>query len=197
MAADLVPTLTCDLQVGRVLHVERGLVSVLVSGLHERASYGGELLGRIARCRADTPCVGDWVDLRRWPGNRLTLERVHPRRTTYTGPVSRPVAVNVDVVGIVVPGLVGALAPLVDLVRSGGAEPLLLADELTSDPSLTRLRELLAPGLTLVVTGGPSRSALVRALVGDLALRQAPRRTLHVLPGGGAVVEVPTLRAVA
>lgn len=197
MTAPHVPTLPCVPQVGRVVRVEHGVVRVLVDGVPERATYGGGLLARVARSRSETPCVGDFADLRRWPGDRLTLERLHPRATTLSGPVERAAAANVDLVGIVVPGLAGALGPLLDLVRRGGAVPLLLGDELALDPGLVRLRALLAPGLTLVVTGGPARSDLVRALVGDLALRAGARRTLHVLPGGGAVVEVPPLRAVA
>ena len=39
-----------------------------------RASYGGCMLGRIARDRGCVPGPGDWVVLRRWTDDRVTVE---------------------------------------------------------------------------------------------------------------------------
>jgi ribosome biogenesis GTPase len=69
----------------------------------------------------------------------------------------------------------------------------------TTGEGLHALRELLEHHLTLALIGPPAegRSSLVRGLVGELAVRRAVPRELHVLPDGGAVIDIPALRAVA
>ena len=47
---------------------------VLTDSGEVRASYGGCMLGRIARDRGCVPGPGDWVVLRRWTDDRITIE---------------------------------------------------------------------------------------------------------------------------
>lgn len=61
---------------GRVVHVECGVVAVVVAGLRLRASYDGELLADLARDPEAAPRVGDRVRLRRWADGRTTVQRV-------------------------------------------------------------------------------------------------------------------------
>lgn len=60
--------------VGCVVGVELGVAMVLTDGGEVRASYGGCMLGRIARDRGCVPGPGDWVVLRRWTDDRVTIE---------------------------------------------------------------------------------------------------------------------------
>lgn len=62
--------------VGCVVGGEPGVAVVLTDRGELRASYGGCLLGRIARDRSCVPRPGDWVVLRRWPDDRVTVEDV-------------------------------------------------------------------------------------------------------------------------
>lgn len=65
--------------VGCVVAGETGVVVVLTDAGEVRASYGGCLLGRIARDRRCIPGPGDWVVLRRWSDDRITVEDVWSR----------------------------------------------------------------------------------------------------------------------
>lgn len=59
---------------GCVVGGETGVALVLTDGGEVRASYGGSMLSLIARDRACAPTPGDWVVLRRWPDDRVTIE---------------------------------------------------------------------------------------------------------------------------
>ncbi len=59
---------------GCVVGVEVGVVRVLTDRGEVRASYGGRMLGRIARDRGVLPQPGEWVSLRRWSDGRITVE---------------------------------------------------------------------------------------------------------------------------
>ncbi len=212
-----------DSRVGRVLRVERGIATLLTERGEARASYGGRMLGWIAEDSSATPCAGDWAVLRDWPDRRVTLERLVPRRTSLRCLLGGHVmAANVDLVAVVVaadaPGDPGRLRSIVAMARASGATTLLVLarydlveqvpDELEGCPVLgtsartgfgvDRLRGLIDRHLTLALVGPPGqgKSTLVRALVGDLAVRRAPRRQLRVLPNGGAVIDTPGVRAV-
>ncbi len=66
-------------EVGCVLAREVGFLVVL-TGLGEvRASFGGGLLGEVARDRARLPDPGEWVVLRRWSDGPVTVERTLSR----------------------------------------------------------------------------------------------------------------------
>jgi hypothetical protein len=65
-----------DPWVGCVLGCDTGIARVLTDGGEVRASYGGSMLCRIARDRQHAAQPGDWVVLRRWSDNRITIEDV-------------------------------------------------------------------------------------------------------------------------
>ncbi|MGO4258010.1 hypothetical protein [Marmoricola sp. RAF53] len=65
--------------VGCVVGGEPGVAVVLTDRGELRASYGGCMLGRIARDRGCVPGPGDWVVLRRWSDDRVTIEDVWSR----------------------------------------------------------------------------------------------------------------------
>jgi ribosome biogenesis GTPase / thiamine phosphate phosphatase len=215
---------TADSRVGRVLHVERGIATLLTEAGEVRASYGGRLLGWIASDSTAAPCVGDWAVLRDWPDRRVTVELIVPRRTSLTGSVGGHVlAANVDLVAVVVAadsfGREARIGPMVAMARESGAKPLLVLTRCEADAAASKepedcpvfrtnartgagvdkVRGIVEQHLTLALIGAPrqGKSDLVRALVGDLALHRAPKRKLHVLPNGGAVIDTPGLRAVA
>lgn len=81
MSAERVSRL--DPWVGCVIGGEPGVALVLTDIGEVRASYGGCMLGRIARDRGCVPGPGDWVVLRRWTDNRVTIETSWP--TTRPG----------------------------------------------------------------------------------------------------------------
>jgi hypothetical protein len=68
-----------DPWVGCVVRCETGVARVLTDGGEVRASYGGSMLGRIARDRQCLAQPGDWVVLRRWSDERVTIEDVWER----------------------------------------------------------------------------------------------------------------------
>src|SRR4051812_7223909 len=70
-----------ELVPGRVVRVDKGLSSVLTEDGPVRASWSGGVLAAIATDSQATPCTGDWVALRHWPDDRITVDAVAPRRT--------------------------------------------------------------------------------------------------------------------
>lgn len=60
--------------VGCVVGIETGVAKVLTDRGEVRASYGGAMLGEIARDRSLLPRPGDWVVLRLWTDDRVTVE---------------------------------------------------------------------------------------------------------------------------
>jgi hypothetical protein len=150
----------------RVSHVERGVCTLLDGGPVRRASLAGHLLAAAARDRSRLPCPGDWVVVRRWPDNRLTVEAVLPRRgTVWRTSQPTPVASNVDVM------------VLVD--RKQWVDADLVRD----------LRALVAAGRTVGLMGADAtaRAELVRKLAGTDVLVPATN-ALVPLPGGGAAI---------
>ena len=65
-----------DPWVGCVIACDTGIARVLTDRGEVRASYGGSMLCRIARDRGCAAAAGDWVVLRRWPDDRITIEDV-------------------------------------------------------------------------------------------------------------------------
>ena len=72
-----------DPWVGCVIACEPGVAHVLTDGGEVRASFGGCLLAEIARDRSRVPAPGDWVVLRRWPDERVTIEDAWPRHERH------------------------------------------------------------------------------------------------------------------
>jgi hypothetical protein len=76
MSAERVSKL--DPWVGCVVGGEPGVARVLTDAGEVRASYCGGMLARIARDRRCVPEPGDWVVLRRWTDDRVTIEDLWP-----------------------------------------------------------------------------------------------------------------------
>ncbi|MGN6574815.1 MAG: hypothetical protein ACTHKG_03935 [Nocardioides sp.] len=198
VAASFAPWRAADASVGRVVRVDRGVVTVLTDAGAERVTLGGALLSEIAEHPDRTPCAGDWVVVRSWPDGPHTLERVLPRRTvvpgtaaTGTGPA---LAANVDVLALLSgPGTGAAVPGLpegVELLRLGHdpgnpAGPVRPEDVEAVSARLTARR-------TVALLGHPHRVAgLLDRLVGATALGgRQPGSELVVVPGGGAIVDL-------
>lgn len=60
--------------VGCVTATETGVCRVLTDRGEVRASFGGAMLGLLARDRSQAPAPGDWVVLRAWSDDRVTIE---------------------------------------------------------------------------------------------------------------------------
>jgi ribosome biogenesis GTPase len=61
---------------GRVLHVEEGVLVVVTGGRRCTATLGPRLLARLAGTPAAGPEPGDLVELRWWPDGPVTVTRV-------------------------------------------------------------------------------------------------------------------------
>jgi len=182
------------LEIGRVGRVDKGLCTVLTEQGPVRASWSANVLAEMARNPQAVPCTGDWVALRRWPDDPVTVEAVAPRRTaivraevsgTSAGQV---LAANVDVVAIVVglhpePNL-GRIERFLALAWDSGARPVVVltkadlvndADDLAADVAAA------APGADVIVCSVVTGEGLdeIRAMV-------AGDRTMALLGVSGA-----------
>ncbi|MCW2756413.1 MAG: GTPase [Nocardioidaceae bacterium] len=75
--------------VGLVLRVETGVARVLTDTGETVASYGGRMLGAVARDRSCAPAAGDWVTLRTWADGRVTMEECLTRASATVLPFRR------------------------------------------------------------------------------------------------------------
>jgi ribosome biogenesis GTPase / thiamine phosphate phosphatase len=233
---------------GRVARVDRGVCTVLTAAGTVRASLAGAVLSASASDPVALPCAGDWVVVRGWPDDRITVEAVLPRRasiirrTAGKGARGQLLAANLDAAAVVEPmdpgPDLGRIERLLSLAWESGARPVVVLTkaDLVADPAavaaaisdvapgvdivlvsvrlqdgLDELRPLVAPGRTLGLLGpsGAGKSTLVNALAGATVMAtQASRgvdgkgrhttsyRALIPIPGGGAVLDTPGLRAV-
>ena len=190
---DVALDLTAGCVAGRISRVDKGLCTVLTENGPERASWSGALLGEIARNPAAFPCTGDWVALRRWPDDPVTVERVARRRTAIVraevGGSSRGqvLAANVDVVAVVV-GLhpepnIGRIERFLALAWDSGAEPLIVLTKADLVPDAAALAEDVgtatpsAPVIVCSTVTGEGIDELHEVLAG---------RTMAMLGGSGA-----------
>jgi ribosome biogenesis GTPase len=233
---------------GRAVRVDRGVCTVLTADGAVRASLAGSVLARAAREPEWLPCAGDWLVVRAWPDDRLTVEAVLPRRsavvrrTAGKDSTGQVLAANMDVAAVVesvdpAPDL-GRVERMLALAWQSGARPMVILTkaDLAADPGaiaaqvadvapgvqvrpvaatrgdgLAALRPLVARGYTLGLLGpsGAGKSTLVNALAGATVMatqriRRADGRGRHTttyralvpIPGGGAVLDTPGLRAV-
>lgn len=121
---------------GRVARVDRGVCTVITTRGVVRASLSGGVLAAAAADPLALPCVGDWVVVRAWPDDRLTLEAMLPRRTAVVRNSAardshgQVLAANVDIAAVVEPldpsPDSGRVERLLALAHSSGAEPLLI-----------------------------------------------------------------------
>jgi ribosome biogenesis GTPase len=236
-----------DHRPGRALRVDRGICTVLTADGAVRASLAGSVLARAAQDPVALPCAGDWLAVRRWPDDRLTVEGVLPRRTAVVRRTSdkdstgQVLAANMDAAAVVEPmdpaPDIGRVERLLALAWESGARPLVVLTkaDLAADPhdvaaaiaevapgvdvvpvsarrglGLDELRPLVAPGQTLGLLGrsGAGKSTLVNALAGATVMgtqeiradgkgrHTTTYRALVPIPGGGAVLDTPGIRAV-
>lgn len=150
---------------GRVVRVDRGLVTVVTAGGSVRASLGADLLEAMAADTLAAPCTGDWGIVRHWPDGPLTVEALLPRRTAITrAEASRRsrgqvLAANVDLAAVVValhpePNL-GRVERLLALAWESGARPVvvLAKQDLANDSDLLADEVArLAPGVDVMCT---------------------------------------------
>jgi ribosome biogenesis GTPase / thiamine phosphate phosphatase len=201
---------------GRVSRVDKGLCTVLTNDGPLRASWSGGLLAEIAKNAQATPCTGDWVALRQWPDDPVTVERVARRRTaivraevsgTSRGQV---LAANVDVVAIVVglhpePNL-GRIERFVALAWDSGAEPLVVltkADLVPDAAALAADVTAAAPGAGVRVCSTVTGEGLdgLRSLLGEdrtmamLGASGAGKSSLINALAGAEVLDVQEIRA--
>jgi len=247
LAADYLPYDRPDQCPGRVARADRGVCTVLTGAGTVRASVAGALLAAAASEPVALPCAGDWVAVRRWPDERLTLEAVLPRRTCVVRRTSdkqsreQVLAANLDTAAVVEPMHpapdLGRIERLLSLAWESGAAPLVVLTkaDLAADPAavadqvaestpgvdvyavsartgagLDAVRPLVAVGRTLGLLGpsGAGKSTLVNALAGATVMvtrklrvdgkgrHTTAYRALVPMPGGGAVLDTPGLRAV-
>jgi ribosome biogenesis GTPase / thiamine phosphate phosphatase len=235
-------------QPGRVVRVDRGVCTVLCAEGTVRASLAGAILSAAAGDPVNLPCAGDWVYVRTWPDDRITVEAVLPRRTAIVrrtsdkDSVGQVLAANIDAAAVVEPMHpapdVGRIERLLALAWESGAQPVVVLTkcDIAADPGavvteiaqvapgvdvlavsaqrgdgLAALRPLVAAGRTLALLGpsGAGKSTLVNALAGAVVMgtqeirrvdgkgrHTTTYRALIPIPGGGAVLDTPGIRAV-
>ena len=182
-----------DAHLGRVVRVDRGLVSVLTEDGPVRASIGGALLGRMAQDPTEGPCTGDWCVTRAWPDHRFTVERLLPRRTAVVRATAgeqshgQVLCANVDVAAVVVAlhpvPVLAKVERLVTLAWESGARPLVVltkADAVSDAALVAEDVAAAAPGVEVVVV-----SAVTGAGVDALRDRLEGRLTLALLGASG------------
>lgn len=179
---------------GRVARVDRGVSTVLTTDGTLRASLAGHMLHVIAADPTTTPCVGDWVVVRRWPGPRHTMEAVLPRRTAIVrhgagkAAKGQSIVANADTVAIVEaldpdPDL-GRMERLSALAHESGARPVLI---LTKADRVSR-PQLLAEDFALNVSGMNVHavSAHTGAGIDELRAYVPAGRTLALIGASGS-----------
>lgn len=173
-----------ELVQGRVVRVDKGLSTVLTEDGPVRATWSGGVLAAIAADGQATPCTGDWVAVRHWPDDRITVEAVAPRRTAIVraevGGTSRGqvLAANVDVIAIVV-GLIpepniGRIERFLALAWESGARPVVVltkSDLVTDASSVAEDVATAAPGADVLVCSATTGEGLeaVRTLLDNNA----------------------------
>lgn len=180
-AAAFAPWDAADASAGRVVHVDRGVVSVLTETGPQRVTLGGGLLKKMAHDATEGPCAGDWCVVRSWPDQRLTLEHLLPRRTAVVAPAAggqpggHVLCANADLVAAVV-ALRPAPAPadverLLGLARASGAQPVVVLSKADLVPDAARVAgevAALAPGVEVVCVSVRTGEGVdrVRAMIG-------------------------------
>jgi len=178
----------------RVSRVDRGVCTTLGPDGTLRVSLGGPVLAAAAQDPLRLPCAGDWVVVRTWPDDRLTVEAVLPRRTAVVragagrAPVPQVLAANVDTAAVVEsvdpePDL-GRIERLVSLAFASGARPrvVLTKVDLAADPdAIVDEIAAVAPAVDVVAVSAPTGVGLDR-----LRTWVGPGRTLGLLGASGA-----------
>jgi ribosome biogenesis GTPase len=180
---------------GRVSRVDRGVCDVLAADGPLRASLSGAILAAAAADPTSAPSVGDWVAVRTWPDDRVTLEAVLPRRSVFVRAAVAPgsshrqvLAANVDV-AVVVEGLVpepdlGRIERFLALAWESGAQPLVVltkADLVADADSIRTEVADAAPGVEVIAPSSVDGEGFEA-----LAAHVYASRTLALLGPSGA-----------
>lgn len=178
---------------GRVARADRGVCTVLTARGVLRAGLSGGLLAAAAADPLALPCVGDWVVVRVWPDERLTMEAVLPRRTTVMRNSAardshgQVLAANLDVAAVVEPldpsPDTGRVERLLALAYRSGAEPLLImtkADLVSRPDAIAAQLSEAAPGVAGCVVSAVTGSGIER-----LRRRIGNGRTMALLGPSG------------
>ena len=152
------------------------------------------MLAAASRDAARLPCAGDWVLVRTWPDDRVTIEAVLPRRTAIVRRTAdkdssgQVLAANLDTAAVVEPldpsPDVGRIERLLALAWDSGARPLVVLTKCDAVPDPAAVADDLArsaPGVEVLTVSAKLGTGLdlVRPLV-------APGRTLGLLGPSGA-----------
>lgn len=179
----------------RVTRVDRGACDALAENGLLRATFSGALLAASSGDPVATPCVGDWIAVRRWPDGRTTAEAVLPRRTVFVRAAAAPgvshgqvLAANVDL-AVVVEGLhpepdLGRIERFLALAWESGATPLVVLTKADLVPDADLVGEEVAAaavGVDVIVLSGVT-GAGIEALVSYAE----PGHTLAFLGPSGA-----------
>jgi ribosome biogenesis GTPase len=178
----------------RVTRVDRGICTVITAAGSARASLAGAILAAAGRDPVALPCAGDWVVVRTWPDECLTIETVLPRRTAIVRATAgkeslgQVLAANVDVAAVVEPMHpapdLGRIERLLALAWESGAKPLLVLTkaDLASRPlAVARHIGMAAPDVQTHAVSARTQEGLdaLRPLV-------ATGHTLGLLGASGA-----------
>lgn len=183
-----------EVEPGRVVRVDRGVCTVLCATGTLRASLAGAILSAAAADPVNLPCAGDWVTVRTWPDDRITVEAVLPRRTAIVrrtsdkDSVGQVLAANVDTAAVVEPihpePDVGRIERLLALAWESGAQPVVVLTkcDLAADPDAVATEiARVAPGVDVLPVSAERGDGLAA-----LAPFVAPGRTLALLGPSGA-----------
>jgi ribosome biogenesis GTPase len=177
----------------RIARVDRGVCETLTEAGPARASVAGELLAAAAADPLVMPCTGDWVALRDWPDDRVTVAAVLPRRTAFvrasaSGRAQAQVlATNLDSVLVVAslagdPDL-GRIERFLALAWESGAQPVVVLTkaDLVSDA------DDIAADVTVAAPGVPVHtvSAVTGTGLDGLAGQVAAGQTAALIGGSG------------
>lgn len=193
-AAEFVPYHREGRRAARITRVDRSGYDLLGDDGPARATASGAVLASRARDSSAAPCVGDWVALRHWSDDRLTIEALLPRRTavvraTVRGESQGQVLVANHDLAIVVEPLfpepdLGRIERLLALAWQSGAEPavVLTKSDLVGDAEDVRKDvALVGPGVDVHVV-----SATTGAGMASLAALFQPGRTVALLGPSGS-----------
>lgn len=178
----------------RITRVDRSGYDLLADRGPLRATASGSVLAALAADTTATPCVGDWVAVRTWPDDRLTVEQVLPRRTVVVrasvgGRSKGQVLVANHDVAMVVEPLhpepdLGRVERLLALAWQSGARPVIVLTKADLVPDADHIAADVADAASGVDVH------TVSATTGDgvevLRPYVAPGRTLAMLGPSGA-----------
>lgn len=153
-----------DQQPARVTRVDRGACDALGPAGPVRATFSGAVLQASASDPVTAPCVGDWVVVREWADQRVTVEAVLPRRTAFVRASVTPgtshgqvLAANVDV-AVVTEGLhpepdLARIERFLALAWESGSVPLVVLTKADLVPDAGHVRDdvaAAAPGVEVI-----------------------------------------------